>query len=206
MCCVIKCVKTKRVLKGNFASSIFHSCNTKTQMTQICVTGLQCVTWPSEPGRLTPGCVSHVHAHSTHYAMNNKGLSVPHIILGTVLIDTAELHWQWIPQHDRLGATEHNILRNILCTGRGMEQETAQSYIMCHYCYCSPDTVWAMWWTGHMAHSVWLGKSEGNKPPGRADVDQKTITMVFQRYWINVNQERNKSRGFVNTGTNLWAQ
>jgi hypothetical protein len=25
--CVIKCVKTKRVLKGNFASSVFHSCN-----------------------------------------------------------------------------------------------------------------------------------------------------------------------------------
>jgi hypothetical protein len=28
---VIKCVKTKRVLKGNFASSVFHSCNAKTQ-------------------------------------------------------------------------------------------------------------------------------------------------------------------------------
>jgi hypothetical protein len=40
MYCVIKCVKTKRVLKGNFASSVFHSCNAKTQ---ICVTGPQCV-------------------------------------------------------------------------------------------------------------------------------------------------------------------
>jgi hypothetical protein len=38
--CVIKCVKTKHVLKGNFASSIFHSCNAETQ---ICVTGPQCV-------------------------------------------------------------------------------------------------------------------------------------------------------------------
>jgi hypothetical protein len=38
--CVIKCIKTKRVLKGNFASSIFHTCNAKTQ---ICVTGPQCV-------------------------------------------------------------------------------------------------------------------------------------------------------------------
>jgi hypothetical protein len=43
MYCVIKCVKTKRVLKGNFASSVFHSCNAKTQKTQICVTGPQCV-------------------------------------------------------------------------------------------------------------------------------------------------------------------
>jgi hypothetical protein len=43
MYCVIKCVKTKCVLKGNFASSVFHSCNTKTQKTQICVTGPQCV-------------------------------------------------------------------------------------------------------------------------------------------------------------------
>jgi hypothetical protein len=40
MYCVIKCVKTKRVLKGNFASSVFHICNAKTQ---ICVTGPQCV-------------------------------------------------------------------------------------------------------------------------------------------------------------------
>jgi hypothetical protein len=29
MYCVIKCVKTKRVLKGNFVSSVFHSCNAK---------------------------------------------------------------------------------------------------------------------------------------------------------------------------------
>jgi hypothetical protein len=29
MYCVIKCVKTKRVLKGIFASSVFHSCNAK---------------------------------------------------------------------------------------------------------------------------------------------------------------------------------
>jgi hypothetical protein len=43
MYCVIKCVKIKRVLKGNFASSVFHNCNAKTQMTQICVTGPQCV-------------------------------------------------------------------------------------------------------------------------------------------------------------------
>jgi hypothetical protein len=43
MYCVIKCVKTKRVLKGNFASSVFHSCNAQTQKTQICVTGPQCV-------------------------------------------------------------------------------------------------------------------------------------------------------------------
>jgi hypothetical protein len=43
MYCVIKCVKTKHVLKGNFASSVFHSCNAKTQKTQICVTGPQCV-------------------------------------------------------------------------------------------------------------------------------------------------------------------
>jgi membrane protein YdbS with pleckstrin-like domain len=31
------------VLKGKFASSVFHSCNAKTQKTQICVTGPQCV-------------------------------------------------------------------------------------------------------------------------------------------------------------------
>jgi hypothetical protein len=31
------------MLKGNFASSVFHSCNAKTQTMQICVTGPQCV-------------------------------------------------------------------------------------------------------------------------------------------------------------------
>jgi hypothetical protein len=31
------------VLKGNFASSVFNIYNAKTQMTQICVTGPQCV-------------------------------------------------------------------------------------------------------------------------------------------------------------------
>jgi hypothetical protein len=40
MYCVIKCVKTKRVLKRKFASPVFHNCNAKTQ---ICVTGPQCV-------------------------------------------------------------------------------------------------------------------------------------------------------------------
>jgi hypothetical protein len=53
MCCVIKCIKTKRMLKGNFASSVFHSCNAKTQKTQICVTGPQCVNVILPP---TPGC------------------------------------------------------------------------------------------------------------------------------------------------------
>jgi hypothetical protein len=43
MYCVIKCLKNKRVLKGNFASSVFNIYNAKTQMTQICVTGPQCV-------------------------------------------------------------------------------------------------------------------------------------------------------------------
>jgi hypothetical protein len=43
MYCIIKCVKTKHVLKGNFALSVFRSCNAKTQKTQICVTGPQCV-------------------------------------------------------------------------------------------------------------------------------------------------------------------
>jgi hypothetical protein len=40
MYCVIKCIKTKRVLKGKFVSSVFHGCNAKTQ---ICITGPQCV-------------------------------------------------------------------------------------------------------------------------------------------------------------------
>jgi hypothetical protein len=43
MYCVITCVKIKRVLKGNFASSVFHNPNAKTQMTQICAAGPQCV-------------------------------------------------------------------------------------------------------------------------------------------------------------------
>jgi hypothetical protein len=43
MYCVIKCVKNKCVLKGSFTSSVFHSCNAKTQKTQICLTGPQCV-------------------------------------------------------------------------------------------------------------------------------------------------------------------
>jgi hypothetical protein len=47
MYCVIKCVKNKRVLKGNFVSSVFHSCNAKTPKTQICVTGPQCVKYLS---------------------------------------------------------------------------------------------------------------------------------------------------------------
>jgi hypothetical protein len=33
----------KRVLKGNFRSSILHSCYAKTEITQICVTSPQCV-------------------------------------------------------------------------------------------------------------------------------------------------------------------
>jgi hypothetical protein len=37
--CVIKSVKTKRVLKRKFASSVFQNC----KKTQICVTGPQCV-------------------------------------------------------------------------------------------------------------------------------------------------------------------
>jgi hypothetical protein len=41
--CVIKCVKTKRVLKHKFASSVFQNCNAKAQKMQICVTGPQCV-------------------------------------------------------------------------------------------------------------------------------------------------------------------
>jgi hypothetical protein len=43
VCCVIKCVKTKRMLKRKFASSVFHSCNAKTQKMQICITGPKCV-------------------------------------------------------------------------------------------------------------------------------------------------------------------
>jgi hypothetical protein len=31
------------MLKGSFASSVFHSCNAKTQKTQICITDPQCV-------------------------------------------------------------------------------------------------------------------------------------------------------------------
>jgi hypothetical protein len=38
---VFLCVKTQRVFKGKFASSVFHSCNAKMQKTQICVTGPQ---------------------------------------------------------------------------------------------------------------------------------------------------------------------
>jgi hypothetical protein len=45
MYCVIKCVKTKRVLKRKFASSVFHNCNAKTQ---ICVTGRQSVKQSKE--------------------------------------------------------------------------------------------------------------------------------------------------------------
>jgi hypothetical protein len=51
MCCVIKCIKTKRMLKGKFASSVFHSCNAKTQKTEICFTGPQCVN-------ITEGCLN----------------------------------------------------------------------------------------------------------------------------------------------------
>jgi hypothetical protein len=43
MYCVIKCVKSTRVLKGKFASSVFHSCKEKTPKTRILVTGPQCV-------------------------------------------------------------------------------------------------------------------------------------------------------------------
>jgi hypothetical protein len=43
MYCVIKCVKNKLVLKGNFASSVFNIYDAKTQMTRILVTCPQCV-------------------------------------------------------------------------------------------------------------------------------------------------------------------
>jgi hypothetical protein len=42
MYCVIKCVETKRVLNTQICI-VFHSCNAKTQKTQICVTRPQCV-------------------------------------------------------------------------------------------------------------------------------------------------------------------
>jgi hypothetical protein len=45
MYCIIKCIKNKCILKGKFASSVFHSCNAKTHKTQICVTGPQCVNY-----------------------------------------------------------------------------------------------------------------------------------------------------------------
>jgi hypothetical protein len=48
MYCVIKCVKTKRVLEHKFASTLFHNRNVKMQKTQICVTGPQCVKWSSD--------------------------------------------------------------------------------------------------------------------------------------------------------------
>jgi hypothetical protein len=41
--CVIKCVKTKHVLKRKFASSVFQNCMQRRKKTQICVTGPQCV-------------------------------------------------------------------------------------------------------------------------------------------------------------------
>jgi hypothetical protein len=43
MYCVIKCVKSPRVLKGKFASSVFQSCKEKTPKTRILVSGPQCV-------------------------------------------------------------------------------------------------------------------------------------------------------------------
>jgi hypothetical protein len=41
--CVIKCVKSTRVLKGKFASSVFQSRKEKTPKTRILVSGQQCV-------------------------------------------------------------------------------------------------------------------------------------------------------------------
>jgi hypothetical protein len=43
MYCVIKCVKSTRVLKGKFASPVFHSCKEKTPKTRKLVSGPQCV-------------------------------------------------------------------------------------------------------------------------------------------------------------------
>jgi hypothetical protein len=54
--CVIKCVKTKLLLKGKFASCVLHSCNAKTQKTQICVTGPQCVKILCSVNILASGC------------------------------------------------------------------------------------------------------------------------------------------------------
>jgi hypothetical protein len=41
--CVIKCVKSSRVLKGKFASFVFQSCIEKTPKTRKLVSGPQCV-------------------------------------------------------------------------------------------------------------------------------------------------------------------
>jgi hypothetical protein len=41
--CVIKCVKSTRVLKGKFASSVFQSCKEKTPKTRKLVSGPHCV-------------------------------------------------------------------------------------------------------------------------------------------------------------------
>jgi hypothetical protein len=62
MYCVIKCVKTKRVLKGKFALSVFHSCNAKTQKTQICITGPQFVKFVNVilEGAITKNALYHM--------------------------------------------------------------------------------------------------------------------------------------------------
>jgi hypothetical protein len=82
MYCVIKCVKTKRVLKRKFASSVFHNCNAKTQ---ICVTGHQSVK------RGTGEWDSFVPLHADPLLLKGKTLSCSGHLNWTVLQPTLEM-------------------------------------------------------------------------------------------------------------------
>jgi hypothetical protein len=66
MYCVIKCVKSTRVLKGKFASSVFHSCKEKTPKSRILVSGPQCVKTTVDVTTLSN------HTNTTHSSLLNQ--------------------------------------------------------------------------------------------------------------------------------------
>jgi hypothetical protein len=73
MYCVIKCVKSTRVLKAKFSSSVFHSCKEKTPKTRILDSGLQCV-------KKNPGNPSYTSLRKGDSHLKNNSSTSTHMV------------------------------------------------------------------------------------------------------------------------------
>jgi hypothetical protein len=117
MYCVIKCVKSTRVLKGKFASSVFHGCKEKTPKTRILVSGPQCVKWTWAvlfdsilyTGRQS-GCVS-LTSVSTRHSLTPNTKEYVKVLSSTKVSDIRNVHASppchsgWAPKQKSIWVT-----------------------------------------------------------------------------------------------------